>query len=72
MFPKNPKEVSFYGVGVVIILIGAVIFAYGGVTWLFNVFRDTNFSMPSGKIIGGLVVIALGYIQIELELMRRG
>lgn len=71
MFPKNPKEISFFGVAILVLLSGAAIFAYGAVAWLFNVYQDTGFAMPSLKIIGGLVVMSLSYIQIELELMRR-
>jgi hypothetical protein len=72
MFPKNPKEISFYGVGVCIILIGTAIFVFGAVAWLFNIFQDTGFFMPSAKVMGGLIIMSLGYIKIELELLRRG
>lgn len=72
MFPKNPKEISFFGVAILVLLAGAAIFAYGVVAWLFNVYQDTGFAIPSLKIIGGLVVMSLGYIQLEIELLRRG
>lgn len=72
MFPKNPKEISFFGVAILVLLAGAAIFTYGVVAWLFNIYQNTEFAIPSMKIIGGLVVMSLGYIQVELELMRRG
>lgn len=70
MFDKNRKHVSFFGVGIALILSGAIILSVGSVMWLFNVCGDSSFAMPSAKVIGGLVVMALGYIQLELEWIR--
>ena len=70
MFNKNRKNVSFFGIGIVLILIGAFILSVGGVMWLFNIYGISDFSMPSTKVIGGLIVLALGYIQLELEWIR--
>jgi len=70
MFDKNRKNVSFFGVGIALILSGAIILSVGSVMWLFNVFSDSSFAMPSAKVIGGLVIMALGYIQLELEWIR--
>ena len=70
MFDKNRKNVSFFGVGIALIIIGASILSVGSVMWLFNIYGDSSFSIPSVKIIGGLVVLALGYIQLELEWIR--
>ena len=72
MFPqRNPKEISFYGVGIVLIILGAGILSVGAVEWLFNYFGATGFVAPLFKVIGGAVVLGLGYIQIELELIRK-
>lgn len=71
MFPKNPKEAAFYSVALFLIVIGAGIMAFGIVEWLFNALRNSDFFMPSAKIIGGLIVLALGYIQLEIELLRK-
>jgi len=71
MFPKNPKEATFYSVALFLIVVGAAILAYGLIEWLFNAIRDFKFFMPSAKIIGGLIILALGYIQLEIELLRR-
>ena len=70
MFDKNRKNVSFFGVSIALILSGAIILSVGAVMWLFNVYGDSSFAMPSAKVIGGLVVMALGYIQLELEWIR--
>ncbi|MEK9156043.1 MAG: hypothetical protein AAB360_01940 [Patescibacteria group bacterium] len=72
MFKKKDTSHQFYSVAMAIILAGAFIFTYGAVGWLWNVFGTScSFVYPSEKIIGGLLVIALGYIQLELDLLRQ-
>ena len=71
MFFHRREEKSFVGVALLMILFGAAIFAYGAVGWLVNVTeQELIIATPSQKIIGGLVVISLGYIQLELSLLR--
>jgi hypothetical protein len=70
MINRDPKKIRFYGVAILFILAGAVIFTSGSVMWMFNYFGNSSFSVPSTKIIGGLVILALGYIVLELELLR--
>ena len=68
---ERNKEKSFLSVAVLFILIGAIIFTFGVIAWLFNVSLGFNqISMPSSKVMGGLIVMALGYIQLELGLSR--
>ena len=63
---------SFLGVSIMFILLGAAIFSFGAVAWFFNYFTETSLVyIPSQKIMGGLFVIALGYIIFELELIRK-
>lgn len=62
---------GFRGVALFTILLGAGIFAYGVSTWYLNAFRDYNFYFPAFKIIGGWIIISLGYIHLNLELMRK-
>jgi uncharacterized membrane protein YidH (DUF202 family) len=72
MFSKKEPEHSFYGVAMGLIILGAIIFVYGLVAWLFNIFStDAGFYFPSFKVIGGATILALGYIQLELELLRQ-
>jgi len=72
MFFSNREEKSFVAVAMMFILIGAAIFAFGLVGWLVNVLQnETLLAMPSIKVIGGLVLMSLGYIQLELGLLRR-
>jgi hypothetical protein len=60
------------GVAVMFILVGIVIFVFGGLGWLVNASQQaTIMNEPSAKIIGGLIIMALGYIQLELGLMRK-
>ncbi len=68
---KHPREKGFLGVAMALIIVGAFIFAYGGVAWFYNYLTSTTTNyIPSGKIIGGIVVLALGYVVLELELIR--
>ncbi len=72
MFTSDPHKASFYGVALGLIVVGAAIFALGLVGWLCNYYTGiTLLSIPSIKVIGGAVVIALGYIVLELELLRK-
>jgi len=64
------KKPYFAGVAVATLLSGAGILALGLVELGFNVWGTESFSSPMGKIIGGLVVLSLGYIHLELEMMR--
>lgn len=72
MFSKKGSEHSFYGVAMLVIVLGVIIFTYGAAAWLFNVFSiDSGFYFPSFKVVGGLIVLTLGYIMLELEMLRR-
>lgn len=72
MFAKKGAEHSFYGVAMSLIVAGVIIFTYGSAAWLFNIFSlDSGFYFPSFKVIGGLIIIALGYTVLELEMLRR-
>lgn len=61
---------EFRGVALFTILFGAIICAYGIATWCLNVFGSYNFYFPASKVIGGWLVITLGYIHLNLELLR--
>ncbi len=71
MFSRDPNKVSFLGVAMFLILAGATIFAIGAVTWLFNYFGTTTFNIPSQKVIGGLIILGIGYIALEIEFIRQ-
>jgi uncharacterized membrane protein YidH (DUF202 family) len=72
MFSKKEPEHSLYGVAVALIILGILIFVYGSVAWLFNIYSENSgFYFPSIKVIGGAIIMALGYIQLELELLRQ-
>ena len=71
MFWKNRHEKSFLGVALIMILAGAVIFVFGALGWWVNISANANLiAFPSVKIMGGLVIMSLGYIQLELGLLR--
>lgn len=72
MFWHRREDRSFIAVALTMILIGAAIFAFGLVGWLINVSQqEVVMVFPSVKVIGGLVVMSLGYIQLELGLIRQ-
>lgn len=69
---QHPKDKPFLGVALAFILVGAFILAYGLVAWLYNFLSAANLlNTPSSKVLGGLVVIGLGYVILELELVRK-
>lgn len=73
MHKKNEVPAhAFFGVALAIILFGAAVMAFGVVGWLGNTYEwwDKTVAFPSLKIIGGACIIALGYIHLELELIR--
>lgn len=61
---------AFWGVALFLILAGAAVVALGLVEWLFTLLGAVRFSLPLFKLVGGLIVTALGYILLELELIR--
>jgi len=68
---RNPHGISFFSVALALILTGATLVAVGIVRWcLFELGWPVNDTTSIMLGIGGLIVLALGYIQLELELMR--
>jgi hypothetical protein len=66
----DARKPYFRGVAIATLLCGAVILALGIVELIMNIWGNTIYSEPLFKIIGGLAVTSLGYIQLELELLR--
>lgn len=71
MLARKPKEGAFYSVALAMIILGASILAAGVSFWILNMFYNYSMSMPSEKVIGGTIICALGYIILELELVRK-
>ena len=72
MFKKfDPSLPYFASVALFFILLGAIIFAVGIVEWILNL-GFYEYSWPLFKVVSGVVIMALGYIHFELELMRIG
>jgi len=71
MTGRNHQDKSFVAVALTVIFAGAAIFAFGVSGWLINWSNnDVIVAIPSMKILGGLVIMSLGYIQLELGLLR--
>ena len=68
---KIKTDITFMGVAMALIIAGAALFAIGLVCWILSACGSFTSSWPGAKIIGGMIVIALGYILLELEIMRR-
>jgi hypothetical protein len=67
----HPKDKSFMAVAICMILAGVVFFVFGVLGWWVNVAANQNLvAFPSIKAMGGLMIMALGYIQLELGLLR--
>lgn len=66
----DAKKRGFMGVAITTLLAGATIIALGLVELGFNLWDKGTFASPMSKIIGGLIVLSLGYIHLELEIMR--
>jgi hypothetical protein len=72
MLGRDPSKASFYGVALALIILGAAVFALGLVGWLCNYYSEsTVLSIPSVKVMGGAIITALGYILLELEMIRK-
>jgi uncharacterized membrane protein YdcZ (DUF606 family) len=71
--PRDLKKITFYPVALALILFGAGITGYGIFAWFCNVYgwAGAPYNEPSMKVMGGAMIIALGYIHLELELLRR-
>ncbi len=71
MLFSSRKDKSFMAVALLMILAGVVIFVFGVLGWFVNTTADQNLiAFPSLKVMGGLVIMSLGYIQLELGLLR--
>jgi len=71
MFFKR-EEKSFVAVAMTMIMLGAAVVAFGMVGWLVNVTQsEVIVAFPSVKVMGGLIIVSLGYIQLELGLLRK-
>lgn len=71
MFWHKHEDKSFVSVAIAMIFIGAIIFVFGVLGWWVNVSANqTVMALPSSKVMGGLIIMGLGYIQLELGLLR--
>lgn len=66
----DSRKPYFQSVAIATLLCGAAILALGLTELAFNLWGGRDFWAPSVKIMGGLAVLSLGYIHLELELLR--
>ena len=67
---RNPHDPYFQGVALAVIVFGSFVFAVGVVQWLYETLGTQFSSDPMLKVVGGAVVVVLGYVLLELELIR--
>jgi len=69
---EHHKDSSFHSVALGLILAGAAIFAFSVVAWYYNTVAEANLiALPMPKAIGGLIVLGIGYIVLELDFLRK-
>lgn len=68
----HSKEKTFYGVAIALIIVGAAIFVVGAIQALLQTLAGWGFGWPFGKVIGGLIILGMGYVILQLELLRTG
>lgn len=67
----NHHKKSFLSVAITLIIIGIIFFVLGGLAWLYNTGgKGLMMTMPAEKMLAGIIIIGLGYITLELELLR--
>lgn len=73
MFTKRDYEkISFAGVGITLILFGAIICGVAFAAWILQAMgANTLLALPFFKVLAGVMILGLGYIILELELLRR-
>ena len=73
MFTKRDyNKISFHGVGLALILFGAIVCAIGLAAWLVSAFGGGSILVfPFFKVMGGVVILGIGYIILEIELLRK-
>ncbi|TSC92179.1 MAG: hypothetical protein CEN91_547 [Candidatus Berkelbacteria bacterium Licking1014_85] len=65
------QKKSFIGVAIMLIILGVLFFVLGGLGWLYNSSGSGMLmTMPIEKMLAGIIIIALSYIILELELLR--
>jgi len=70
-FGKKHQDKSYVAVALTVIFMGAAVFAFGISGWLINwTNNEVIVAIPSMKVLGGIVIMSLGYIQLELGLLR--
>jgi hypothetical protein len=69
-FKVDPKK-NFADVGIALILCGVIFLVYGIVGGVYNLFSQAIcVAFPAAKAIGGLIIMGLGYLILELESLR--
>lgn len=73
MFSKRDyNKISFHGVGLALILFGAIICAIALAAWITSALGfGSILAFPFFKVMGGVVILGIGYLILEVELLRK-
>lgn len=73
MFTKRDyNKISFHGVGLLLIFVGAIIVAVALASWMVLLFGGISVCAdPIFKAMGGFIILGLGYLILEIELLRK-
>jgi len=72
MIQKHGPESTFYGVALAFIILGTIIFIFGLMGWYIAAISGIGvIAYPFFKAIGGLLVMGLGYVILEMEMLRK-
>lgn len=69
-FKFEKGKTYFLGVAIAIILSGAALVAVGLVEWILQYGWNHHFGDPMAKVYSGLIILSLGYVVLELEMIR--
>lgn len=71
MFVSKDSKMPFRGVALGFIIFGVVILSIAMASWFISVYTAFSFiNAPFEKLIGGVIITGIGYVILELELMR--
>lgn len=71
-FKRDYDKISFRGVGLAFILFGMLICGFAFAAWFLRYFGFDNIcALPFFKVMGGVMIIGIGYLILEVELLRK-
>jgi hypothetical protein len=71
MFATKNSKMPFRGVAMGLIVFGVIILSVALACWFVSIYSGYSFiNAPFEKLIGGTIIAGIGYVVLELELLR--